>query len=98
MGLMVASSIVISFGGLIIRNIEGADPWQINLYRSLSLIVTIVLILLFQYRRRTLVHVRNIGRVGLFGGTMLAVASISFLQSLAHTTVANTLFILSAMR
>ncbi len=97
MGLMVASSTVISFGGLIVRNIEGADSWQINLYRSLSLIVAIVLILLFQYRRQTLLHVRNIGRVGLFGGTLLAVAGIAFLQSLTHTTVANTLFTLSAI-
>ena len=97
MGLMVASSIVISFGGLLVRNIEGADPWQINLYRSLALIVAIVLILLFQYRRQTLLHVRNIGRVGLFGGSMLAVAGICFLQSLTHTTVANTLFTLSAI-
>ncbi len=97
MGLIVASPTVISFGGLIVRNIEGADSWQINLYRSLSLIVAIVLILLFQYRRQTLLHVRNIVLVGLFGATLLAVAGISILQSLTHTTVANTLFTLSAI-
>ncbi len=54
MGLMVASSVAISFGGLMLRNIEEADPWQINFYRSLALIAAISLILLFQYRRNTI--------------------------------------------
>ncbi len=36
MGLMVVSSVMISFGGLTIRNIAEADPWQINFYRSLG--------------------------------------------------------------
>jgi drug/metabolite transporter (DMT)-like permease len=97
MGLMVLSSTVISFGGLIIRNMEAADSFQINLYRSLALVVAIGLILVFQYRRRTLSHVRNIGRVGLFGSVMLAVAGIAFVQALTHTTVANALFTLSAI-
>ncbi len=30
MSLMVVSSVLISFGGLIIRNMEQADTWQIN--------------------------------------------------------------------
>jgi len=37
MGLTVVSSVMISFGGLTIRNIAEADPWQINFYRSLGL-------------------------------------------------------------
>ncbi len=97
MGLMVVSSVVISFGGLIIRNIEGADTWQINLYRALALIIAITLILLIHYRRRTIASIRGIGRAGLVGGGLLAVAGIAFLQALTQTTVANTLFILSAI-
>ena len=97
MGLMVASSIAISFGGLIVRSFENPDPWRINLYRSIALVIAITLILLFQYRRETIPRVRGIGRAGLAGGVLLAVASIAFLQSLTHTTVANTLFILSAI-
>lgn len=97
MSLMVFSSVLISFGGLIIRNMEQADAWQINFYRALSLIAAIALILLFQHGRGTLGHVRKIGRAGLLGGAMLAVAGITFLQALTHTTVANTLFTLSAI-
>lgn len=97
MGLMVACSVVISFGGLIIRSMEVADAWQINFYRSISLIGAISVILLFQYRRNTFSHIRKIGRPGLFGGALLAAAGITFVQALTNTTVANTLFTLSAI-
>ena len=97
MGLMVASSTAISFGGLIMRNIEHADAWQINLYRSVALIVAVSMIIVSQYRGRAISYVLNIGWAGLGGGAMLAIAGIAFLQALTHTTVANTLFTLSAI-
>jgi len=97
MSLMVVSSVLISFGGLIIRNMEQADTWQINFYRALALMTAVTLILLFQHGRSTLVSIRKVGRAGLMGGGLLAVAGIAFLQALTHTTVANTLFTLSAI-
>lgn len=97
MVLMVGSSVAISFGGLIIRSMEDADPWQINFYRSISLIVAVTLILLLQYRKLAITYVKGIGQSGVVGGVMLGVAGITFLQSLTHTTVANTLFMLSAI-
>lgn len=97
MGLMVASSVVISFTGLIIRNMEDADIWQISFYRSVALIGAITVILLFQYRQHTVSHILNIGRAGLIGGALLAADGIFFLQAVTHTTVANTLFTLSAI-
>lgn len=95
--LMIVSSVAISFGGLIIRNMEHADPWQINFYRSIALMVVVTVILLFQYRRLAITYVKGIGRAGMVGGIMLGMAGITFLQSLTHTTVANTLFMLSAI-
>lgn len=97
MALMVASSIGISFGGLILRNIEDADVWQINFYRSLALIFTVVLLMLFRYRDQTVLRVCQIGRPGLIAGALLAGAGVSFLQAITNTTVANTLFTLSAI-
>jgi drug/metabolite transporter (DMT)-like permease len=97
MALMVASSVLISFGGLILRNIEAADAWQINFYRSLAFILAIAIVLVWQYRGNTIVRIRAIGRPGLLGGVLLAGAGIAFLQALTHTTVANTLFTLSAI-
>ncbi|MGI9465266.1 MAG: DMT family transporter [Aestuariivirgaceae bacterium] len=97
MMLMIVSSVIISFGGLLVRNIEAADAWQINLYRSLALMVAIFLILCFQYRSRTLLELRGIGYAGVWAGAILAVAGIAFMQALTNTTVANTMFTLSAI-
>ncbi|MEO1842187.1 MAG: hypothetical protein ABGY21_11880, partial [Pseudomonadota bacterium] len=49
-GLMIASSVVISFTGLIVRHVN-ADPMVMNFYRALSLMVAVTLILVIQYRR-----------------------------------------------
>ncbi len=95
--LMIVGSIVISFGGLVIRNIEAADPWQINFYRSIAFMTAILLLLLFRYRRATLRQIYGIGRYGILGGFLLSGAGIAFLQSLTHTTVAYTLFMMSAL-
>lgn len=97
MALMVISSVGISFGGLILRNIDDADVWQINFYRSLALVFTVMLIMLFRYRGQTVQKVWQIGRPGLIAGALLAGAGIAFLQAITNTTVANTLFTLSAI-
>jgi drug/metabolite transporter (DMT)-like permease len=97
MTLMVVSSVVISFGGLILRNIDHADAWQINVYRPLGIFGVASLILLYQHGRGTLAHIREIGRPGVLGGLLLATAGIAFLQALTHTTVANTLFTMGAI-
>jgi hypothetical protein len=34
--LLITGSVGISFGGLIMRNINNADPWQIAFYRVLA--------------------------------------------------------------
>ena len=87
---------MISFTGLIVRHVD-ADPMVMNFYRAVSLMVAVTLILAIQYRRMAITHVIRIGWPGIAGGVMLTVAAICFLQSMTHTTVANTLFILGAI-
>jgi len=57
----------------------------------------VMTILLYRYRSRAVAQVQGIGKPGLLGGAFLSVAGVSFLQALDHTTVANTLFVLSAI-
>lgn len=97
MGMMVFSSIQISFGGTALRSIEEADVWQINFYRSIAFFVAIALIMTYRYRGQTFQKVRAVGWHGVTGGAMLCLAGICFLQSITNTTVANTLFMLSAI-
>ena len=97
MMLMIVSSVVISYGGLVHRSFEAPDPWQINIYRSLSLMVAILIILMIQTRGQAVKEVRSIGYAGVWAGAIMAVAGISFMQALQNTTVANTMFTLSAI-
>ena len=95
--LMAAGSITISFGGLLIRNIEQADGWQLVFYRAIGMLVSVSIILMIRYRRHAIFRVRDIGWPGIVGGGLVATASISFVQSVTHTTVANSLFMLCAI-
>jgi hypothetical protein len=97
MVLMVLGSVAISFGGLVLRSIEVANPWQINVYRSLGLIVAIAAILAIQNRGRFFATLLSVGRFGLLAGVLLAGAGLSFIQAFAHTTIANALFIIGAI-
>ena len=92
--LMVLGSVAISFGGLVQRNIEVATPWQINIYRSLGLIVAIAAIVAIQHRGRFFATLMSVGRFGILAGVLLAGAGLSFIQAFTHTTIANALFII----
>ncbi|MEQ9490624.1 MAG: DMT family transporter [Alphaproteobacteria bacterium] len=97
MAMMVIGSITMSFGGLVVRSMDQADAWHINFYRSLAFIIALFVVLLFQYRGAAFGKVARAGWPGWAGGALLAGAQICFLQSLQHTTVANTLFTMSAI-
>jgi len=95
--LMVAGSVAISFGGLVQRSIEVADPWQINVYRSLGMLIATGFIITARHRHNLFDTLTGIGRLGILGGVLLSIAGITFVQALTHTTVANALFILGSI-
>ena len=95
--LMLIGSTVISFGGLVIRNIDTADNWQINFYRALAFGIVISTILFLRYGRSAPRKLKGIGLQGVCAAALLAFASISFLQAITNTTVAATTFTLSSI-
>jgi len=48
--LLIIASVEISFGGLIMRNIDYADAWQISFFRSLGFIFSVTIVLFNKYR------------------------------------------------
>ena len=94
--LMIASSVVISFSVLVVRLLD-AGPLVMNFYRALFLMGAILVLLFLRYRGAAIVRVIGVGWPGLMAGAMLAGAGITFLQSMTHTTVANTLFVLGGI-
>ena len=94
---MIFGSSLISFTGLIIRDMDFANALQINLYRGLSLSLTILIIFLVKYRKYAFNKIYEVGRPGLAAGSLLALAGICLIQSITTTTVASTLFICASI-
>lgn len=95
-GLVLLSGAVMSIGGPLIRLLESADEWQFLTYRAAALVAVLWLVLTVRYPGRLLVTLRAAGWNGVLAGGFLACAFVGFVFSITHTTVANTLFLLSA--
>ena len=93
--LLIIASVGISFGGLIMRNIDYADAWQISFFRSLGFISSVTIVLLEKYKFKLFINIKKIGRMGILGSLFLMSAHLLFILSFSKTTIANTLFTLS---
>ena len=94
--LLITGSVSVSFGGLIMRNINYADPWHIIFYRALAFLFSITLILFHRYRFSIVTNIKKIGYPGMVGGFFLMLANLLIIQAYANTSIANTSFTLSA--
>ena len=80
--------------GLLVR-LVAADPWTLLFWRGLLAAVGLTLGLLLIYRRRTWHVFRQIGWAGIVTGIIFGAGTCAFILGMTHTTVANTLFIVS---
>ena len=71
---LIIATIGISFGGLIIRNLNSSDAWQVAFYRGLGFIVSFTIILIFRYRKYFFNSIVKTSWWGLFGGLFLMIA------------------------
>ena len=94
--LVIASSVANSASGLIMRSMDSADAWQVIFYRSCFLTVALVTVFGVQSRGRVRAALRELRPWALLGSVAIAAVNICFILSLTHTTVANTMFVLSA--
>ena len=95
--LLIPGIVGISFGGLIMRNINTADPWQIAFYRALAFLFSITLILFHKHKFGIVTKIKKIGYPGMTGGFFLMLAQLLFIQSFANTSIANALFTQSSI-
>ncbi len=93
--LVLAAGVFLSIGGIGVRLIEAADEWQILFYRSLALLITLLAVLAVRNRGALPGAFRRAGAPAVAGGLCLSFGFVGFIFSLTHTTVANTLFLLS---
>ncbi len=94
---MVACSAIMSLSGLLVRSLQNATDWQIVFWRGVGLAVAMTLLLLLEHKKETFNEMRRIGWLGVLGGVFFAGTIMGFVLALTHTTVANTVFTMSAI-
>ncbi|WP_439813849.1 DMT family transporter [Zavarzinia sp. CC-PAN008] len=85
-----------SIGGVLVRSVQDASPWDIVFWRSSSMVVALLAWLAFRYGRATVQVFRSIGWFGVFAGLVSGTCSTLFILALHKTTVANVLFLIAA--
>ena len=85
----------LSWGGLLIREWEGGDVWQIIFWRSVFFNLTLILFLYFIYKKESFLIMKKSGIPGVLGGIAMAVGFTAYVFAMSTTTVANVLFIIS---
>ncbi len=83
-----------SSGGLITRLVS-TSPWTTSLWRSLFAALFLALVLSMVRGRGFFEQWREVGRPVLVVAACMALSSTCFILSLAHTSVANTLILMS---
>lgn len=86
----------LSTGGLFIRSMQEASEWQILFWRSLGICAALIAYIAIRENGSVSAAFWRAGRKGAIAGLCLTVAFVGFVFSVTHTTVANTLFMLSA--
>lgn len=93
---VAGSSAINSVGGLFVRSVEAATEWQIIMLRASSLCVALLVVFAIQRRGRVLSGFWEAGRWAVLGALFVAIANVGIVHALQNTTVANTMFVLSA--
>jgi drug/metabolite transporter (DMT)-like permease len=92
--LVAGAAMCWSSGGLIARLVT-TSPWTTSLWRSLFATLFLALVLSMVRGRGFFAQWREVGRPGVVVAACMALASTCFILSLAHTSVANTLILMS---
>jgi drug/metabolite transporter (DMT)-like permease len=94
--LMLGATLCWATAGMLVRNMDLRDGWEITFWRSLFMTLVISGVLIYQYRGATLARFRAVGSSGLITGALWALMYVCFILALGRTTVANVL-VLSAI-
>tara|TARA_Y100000590_G_scaffold319571_1_gene361673 strand:+ start:261 stop:1133 length:873 start_codon:yes stop_codon:yes gene_type:complete len=93
--LVLMGALCLSFGGIIVKSFEGANLWQILFWRQFFFSIVVALYLLITYKKKFFKSFQTSGLPGLIAGIFLGIGFSAYVFAMYHTTVANTLFIIS---
>ncbi len=94
--LILAGGTCMSFVGLIMRLLDSADGFQILFYRSIALSAMVMLVACLRRRVGPGEFLKSLDRFDLSMGVVLSMAFCTYVFAMLLTSVASTLFILTA--
>lgn len=94
--LLLLGSVCSSSLGLGVRLIESATAWQILAYRSLGLVVFLLIFISVRNPGILLATFRSAGLASLIGGLGLAAAFSGIIVAIEQVPVASAMFLLAA--
>ncbi|MFT5111137.1 MAG: DME family drug/metabolite transporter [Parasphingorhabdus sp.] len=94
--LALCAPIFWSVTGIVVRLLENADSWQVNVYRSGSLALFVFGYLFFRYRLGLFRYFLVWGLKPILGGLCVGLAMFCNIVAIEHTTVANATLMMAA--
>jgi drug/metabolite transporter (DMT)-like permease len=94
--LMVGATLCWSSAGVLVRNMQITDSWEITFWRSVFMVLFLGGWLWQQHRGKTWRRIRAVGTPGVVSGSLFTIMFVGFIFAIAHTTVANTLIVISS--
>lgn len=86
--------VILSPDSVLIRLVD-ADSWTVLFYRGLFMAIGVLILLLITYRSNTFIEFKRVGRGGLWIGWLHGIMTGTFVFAIMHTSIANTLVIIS---
>ena len=93
--LIVMGAFFLSWGGLLVREFDGNDIWQILFWRAFFFTITLIIFIYYTYKKEAVSAIKKSGLPGIIGGFAMSLGFIAYIVSMTETTVANVLFIIS---
>ena len=93
--LMVGATLCWASAGMLVRNMDLRDSWEITFWRSLFMTLFILGVLSLQYRGAVFARLHAVGLPGVIAGALWALMYVCFILALGHTSVANVLVLSS---
>jgi drug/metabolite transporter (DMT)-like permease len=93
--LILIGAFFLSWGGLLVREFDSADIWQILFWRAFFFTITLIIFIYSIYKNEAISVIKKSGFPGILGGFAMSLGFIAYIVSMTQTTVANVLFIIS---
>jgi drug/metabolite transporter (DMT)-like permease len=94
--LVLLAGFLWSTAGIGVRMMEAADGWQVVFFRSLGLVITLLVVISMRNKGAVITPFRRVGWPGVLAGLFLGASFFCNIYALLNTSVANVLFVLSS--